>query len=181
MDHPANGSSSFGVIFFGHFENLFKRIQKAKGSSKISNIPVFLSTSTSLAPSLDDASKGASSSVMSKDIGLRAIHTGLSVDIINNFGMMNEIGDMLHLWSDLKPHLHPEYAKQIAENKDEFYVASEAAAQWQLMKTRAMRREGIDGNWNSLMATCLTSWVTLTQLIINQLCSTYLFLMVALF
>ena len=149
MDHPANGSSSFGVIFFGHFENLFKRIQKAKGSSKISNIPVFLSTSTSLASSLDDASKGASSSVMSKDIGVRAIHTGLSVDIINNFGMMNEIGDMLHLWSNLKPHLHPKYAKQIAENKDEFYVASEATAQWQLMKTRAMRREGIDGNWNA--------------------------------
>jgi len=62
--------------------------------------------------------------------------------------LWKEAGAMLTLWSALKPHLTKEQAKMIAGAKDGFYVASETGEGWQLTKTQAMRRDGIDGKWN---------------------------------
>ncbi len=147
MDHPGGGGSALGIMFFGHFEQQFKRIQKARGD-RGGNIPVFLAQPAMPAPSLDDASMGASVSAKGKDIGLRAIHGGLTLDVVKNYGLWKDVGAMLSLWSELKPHLSPEQAKMIGAADDDVFMASETESHWQLTKTRAMRREGIDGNWN---------------------------------
>jgi len=147
MDHPGGGASSFGIRFFGHFEFQFKCIQKSLGE-RGGNIPVYLSEQATLAPSLDAACQGAGKSAKGKDIGLRAIHSGLTVDTIEGYGLWEEAGDMLKRWSELKPYLTTEQARTIADTKDDFYVASETEGHWQLTRTRAMRRDGIDGNWN---------------------------------
>ena len=147
MDHPGGGGSALGIMFFGHFEQQFKRIRKARGD-RGGNIPVFLAEQAMLAPSFDNLCKGAGGSVRGKDIGLRAIHGGLTLGMVESYGLWKEAGAMLTLWCELKPHLTPEQAKMIAGTKDGFYVASETEGHWQLTKTRAMRREGIDGNWN---------------------------------
>ncbi len=147
MDHPGGGGSALGIRLFGHFEHNFKRIQKAVGG-KGGNIPVFLAEQAMRAPSLDDLCKGAGGSAKGKDIGLRAIHAGLTLDVVKTHGLWKDAGAMLILWSELKPHLSAEQAKMISATKDDFYVASETDGHWQLTKTRAMRREGIDAGWN---------------------------------
>ena len=148
MDHPGGGKSAIGIILFGHFEANFKRLQKTM-KSRSANIPVFLATSSMLAPSYDDACRGATKGANRKNIGLRAIHSGLSLDIVKNYGLWEEAGAMLTMWSDLKPHLSEEQAKKIGGSKDGFYVASETDDQWQLTKHRALLRQGVDSNWNS--------------------------------
>ncbi len=147
MDHPGGGGSALGIMLFGHVEQLFMRLQKLRGG-RGGNIPVFLAQPTMLAPSLDDASKGAGASAKGKGIGLRAIHSGLTLGVVQEYGLWKEAGAMLTLWSALKPHLTKEQAKMIAGAKDGFYVASETGEGWQLTKTQAMRRDGIDGKWN---------------------------------
>jgi hypothetical protein len=146
MDHPGGGGSALGIMLFGHFEQQFRRLQKAKGG-RVGNIPVFLAEQAMLAPSYDDACKGAGGSANSKHIGLRAIHSGLTLEVVKKYGLWKEAGGMLSMWSDLKPHLSREQARKISSAKDGFYVASEADGHWQLTKTCAMRREGIDGGW----------------------------------
>ncbi len=147
MDHPGGGGSALGIMFFGHVEQLFKRLQKVRGG-RGGNIPVFLAEPSMQAPSFDDACKGAGASAMGKDIGLRAIHSGLTLDVVREYGLWEEAGAMLTLWSALKPHLSSEQAKTISKTRDGFYVASETDAHWRLTKAAAMRREGIDGKWN---------------------------------
>jgi hypothetical protein len=44
--------------------------------------------------------------------------------------------------------LSREQARKISSTRDGFYMASEADGHWQLTKTCAMRRKGIDGGWN---------------------------------
>ena len=148
MDHPGGGQSAIGIILFGHFEANFKRLKKTM-NSRSANIPVFLATSSMLAPSYDDACRGATKGANRKNIGLRAIHSGLSLDIVKNYGLWEEAGAMLNMWSELKPHLSEEQAKKIGGSKDGFYVASETDDQWRLTKKCAMLRKGIDGTWNS--------------------------------
>ncbi len=148
MDHPGGGRSAIGIILFGHFEANFKRLQKVM-KAKTSNIPVFLATSSMLAPSFDDASKGATKSANSIHIGLRAIHSGLSLEVAENYGLWEKAGSMLRMWSDLKPHLNSEVVKKIGSDIDGFYVASEGDDHWMLTKHAAMLRKGIDGSWNS--------------------------------
>ncbi len=147
MDHPGGGGSALGIRLFGHFECVFKRIRNAKGD-RGGNIPVFLATQSMLAPSFDDACLGAGKSAKGKEIGLRAIHGGLTLDVVKNYGLWKEAGAMLSLWSGLKPHLTKEQAKRMSSTTDGFYVASQTAGQWQLTKCQAMRRDGIDGGWN---------------------------------
>ena len=147
MDHAGGGSSALGIRLFGHFEANFRRIREAMGD-RGGNIPVFLAEPAMLAPSLDDASMGAAKSSRGKDIGLRAIHSGLNMDVVRKYGLWKEAGAMLSLWSALKPHLSPEQARMVSGTNDDFYAASETESHWYLTKTRAMRREGIDGGWN---------------------------------
>merc|ERR1711862_382352 len=147
MDHPASTRSSFGVYLFGHFEYQFKNIRDATKRSYA--IPVYLSQSAALAPGLDAANQGASKGAQSLDISLRSIHSGITVDTGEDFGLCVDFGRLLLMWSKIKPNLSLKQSKMIAGTKDDFYAASETEDQWKLTKTRAMRRPGIDGNWNT--------------------------------
>jgi len=147
MDHPAGGGSSFGIYFFGHFEYQFKRVQKitALGGS---NLPVHLTGSAMLSSNIDTASRAASTGAASKDIGLRAIHGGLSVQLIDSHGLWTDFGTMLTTWRNIKPQLSAAQLADITDVSDGYHIASETAGQWLLTKTQAMRRPGVDGDWN---------------------------------
>lgn len=148
MDHPGGGGSAIGIMLFGHFEQQFKRVQKAV-NGKGSNIPVYLADDVALAPSMDDAHMGACKGVNGKDIGLRAVHGGLTLEIIEHYGLWEQAGALLTRWSQIKPRLSAKQRQMISDSREDFYVASETADEWEITKARVMRREGIDGSWNT--------------------------------
>lgn len=148
MDHPGGGGSAIGIMLFGHFEQQFKRVQKAV-NGRGSNIPVYLADDVALAPSMDDAHMGACKGVNGKDIGLRAVHGGLTLEIIENYGLWEDAGALLTRWSQIKPKLTAEQREMIDSSREDFHVASETADKWEITKARVMRREGIDGSWNT--------------------------------
>ncbi len=147
MDHPAGGDSALGIRLFGHFEHQFKRVQNLE--SRVGNIPVYLWEPAALSPGPDEISHGANGSVVNfRHIGLRGLHSGLTVGELANYGLLDEAGAAMKLWSGLKPYLSTAQMSEIASATNDFFVASETANQWQLTKTRAMLRTGIDGGWN---------------------------------
>jgi len=147
LDHPVSTVSSYGIYPFGHFDYQFKSVREA--TKKSAAVPMYCSKLSALAPGLDAANQGAGKGAQSQNINIRSIHSGLTMEAVEDHGLFTDFAKLLRMWTNIKFKLSPEEAKMIADTKDDFFTAKEDNSKWKLSKTRAMRRPGIDGNWNT--------------------------------
>ena len=154
LDHPSADQHNFG-----HFDQRFKRIEKLRSGR--SNMAITPWDHAKLAGSLDDISFNLNKSVDSKDITIRGNHRGLYIEDMEIYGGWDKALEILNLWSELKPYMSEDHKKLMVWKKahgmagrysihDDFFVASETDTQWNLTKTRAMRREGLDLAWQKI-------------------------------
>ena len=143
LDHPSQGSRHFG-----NFDQYFKRIQNTGGSS--GNVPMRTWGPSALATSFDDVSHGIDDFAGGKDIIIRGDHSGIDVSNIANYGAWNYATAAMQQWSELNPLLTSEQVDLIRGANEDFFVATETAAQYQVTRTRAMRRPDIDCTWRRM-------------------------------
>jgi hypothetical protein len=147
LDHPANTGSSTGAGPFGHFEGRFKRIQNAFGSD--TTVSLRKSKSAALALGMDDVFHNLSTVPDATSMRIRGDHAGITVDVPQAVGIWDEATAAMDLWSNMNPFLTPQQVATIATMND-IHVASQTSGQWELIRTRAMRRPGIDGIWRRM-------------------------------
>lgn len=158
MDHPAQSSSSMGIPLFGNFEYQFKAVQSLFDGGRESSMTIVPSEIAMLASSMDDANHSINRGVWSKDMSVRGNHRGISVEDAEEVGIWDEALKAFKLWSEMKPYMSDAQKALIDSRKkrveppfmSDVFVASETADQWQVTRTRIMRREGIDAGWQRI-------------------------------
>jgi len=112
-----------------------------------------------LASSIDDAIRGINKGVRSKDMSIRGNHAGISVEYTKKHGAWDEAMGHFKLWSAIKPHLSEQQKIMIAgATKGPFktdagkgiFIATESEDHWQIRRSCAMRRKGIDADWQKV-------------------------------
>jgi hypothetical protein len=159
LDHPTITDSAFGIIPFGHLEYQFKRIEAlTEGSGRPGTMSMVTRNDAIHASSMDDAIHGLNEGVWQTNASIRGNHRGITMEDIDTLGIWDEAMKAFFLWSEMKPHMSDEQKALIAARKrgrasgmkHDVFVASETDEGWQITRTRAMRREGIDAPWQHI-------------------------------
>jgi autotransporter-associated beta strand protein len=147
-DHPVT-SSYGGNVSHGHFEDVFRRIQKTVKPTDGYPAYIRLNDPSFMAPNMDEMNFAMGQSARDgQKITILGGHIGSSLDMINNCGLWDQVGTNLNLWMALQPYLTTEQKNLVGSHftswSYELYEPSVSGSQWLLTPKSVMARPAVD-------------------------------------
>ena len=144
VNHPTT-SSYGGNVSEGHFEDVFRRIQKTTPPTGGTAYYIRTNLPDLIAPNADEmnysfgkcAAQGTRFLVMGG-------HIGSTFDMINNFGLWDQMLTNMNIWMTLSPWLSASQQTALSTVNYGFYAPTVRSNQWQVTPMWVMARPAAD-------------------------------------
>ena len=143
-DHPVT-SSYAGNVTHGHFEDVFKRIQKTV--NPVDGYPAFirLADPSFIAPNMDEMNFAMGQAAKTgQKITVLGGHIGSDLNSINTCGLWDQIGTNLNIWMALSPYLTDPQKTALSAWSYDFYEPTVSGSQWLVTPKCVMARPATD-------------------------------------